>query len=553
MSQYLSLLINFWFSELNYNSLGGNFSNITIQNIMVTDNYFNGGSLLAVYFQDPILVSCLEKMRFILSNLTFNNNLMDTFAMIIDTSGVLTSITDMIVENNTFQNSYFIHTTSFDSVFISNSSVVNLMLQIASYFVSSNYTPTSTAFYLEYGYYNSSSGTGYAPVVPFIIYNTTFNDIVLQSSSMLLVSNNPNIIIQGCVFTQVTAEDSIFINLGNSYNYYSGVTSFYFPALDTEVPIKITSISIFTSAEEQIFTDLTSLSDLYQSTRNYLSQSDPLDDIYFISLVENSFDSMNVTGDSSALILLQDFQLPNSSINISSNSFSNINADESYDLISATNIDRFYLVSNQITNSSSQGYVFSFISSTINYVVLKLTTMSSTQQLSLYNLEATECNQISMINNQAINIESEQTFINVGCKLMPNDFIFQESVFENIAVQASEKSINVLRFIALDFSQVSTQINTYTFEANTFSNITLQNFQGYATGRFQSTFFFASSLNSSILLLNNTFDTISVYPKGSIMELFIPYITLMNSTFIQFTFDAAKSAFNLFFKNLTLC
>ena len=410
---------------------------------------------------DILLLNCIEPGRFELSNFAFRNNNISSNTQIITPLDALVSITDMIAENNLFDDSSFIYTLTFDSVLISNSSISNLTLQGASYFVYSNCTDAAKNFIIEYGYFDSSSGNGYAQVRPFIIYNTSFSVVTLSSNAVLLASSNPNIIIQKNIFEKISSDSSQIMNLGDTQDFYSSVTVFSDFASDSLLDITITETEIFTTAENKTFINLFFLSALYQSTRSYISQIDPQNGIYFICIAENSFDSIFVTNSSESLILLQNFQLSNSSINISSNSFNNITADSSYDIMAANSINRLYLVNNQINNTNSEGYAFSYVSSAINYVILNSTSMSDTNQLGLYKLQATQCNQIITSNNQARNLEFSQVFVAVDCSTITEDFIFQNSTFENIALKTSGNEIDTIRFIALDFAQASDQSHTY--------------------------------------------------------------------------------------------
>ena len=494
---------------------------------------------------------CLEITRMEFSDFTFVNNTVNDGGNVMKLYNTHLSVSNLRADNTHIDNSGFARFESLSSMFLSNSSIANLSLSASSYFIFSNATMTTSLITLEYCHGNFDTGEAFAQVRPLILYNNTFEALKLQASSTLLISNNPNIIIHANNFSRITTNNSKILSFGNPIYFFNSLIA---TQIGTTVGyFKLTaSISLFALAESSLFLGDNLLSQLYQSTRIDLSLEDAQNAIFFISMIGNSFTSINATNSSETAILLQNFQIPNSSINFSSNTFNDVFSDGTYYLISAANLAKTYFSTHRVEKASFEGYFISCVAKAMDDLLFGSTILTDSEKLGLYYLQADQCSQIMIEDNEARDLTTEQVFISIDCGMISKNIVLQHSTFEDIVVTNALGFINALEFLSIKIVDGSAGTSLFSFTDNSFKNISLQNSNAINIERFQGTLFSISSVTSIQEFSNNTFDSISISPRGRIMEIFVPYISFVNSSFRNFVYGSPGGAFNMGFKTLTI-
>ena len=520
----------------------------------VTNNQIVNAQLMYFLQSSSITFKCIEANRLVISRMTFVNNSVSEAGRVIEVIETFTSITNLYAEDNLIDRSNFFLVPSFSSasLFLSNSTIKNLTLLKNSYFISTNETISSQKV-LEICYYNEDTGEVFAQVRPFILYNSSFSAVNLKEGSSLLLNNNPNIIIQGNNFTQITTDSSKFMSFGYPrYLYSSSILLVDFSkGILTLTPGKM---SLFTAAEDSLFGDNAFLDQLYKETRAYLSIQDPLNSVFFVSIVGNAFDTIEASNSSEAAVILQNFQIPNSSLNISTNNFSNVKAEGNYRLISAGQLAKTYFTNHRLANVNFEGYFLSYSAANLNEFVIdsSIISESESQQLGLCNIQADKCSQIVIQNNQARNLETTQNFINIVCGLMTQNITLKNNTFESVTVVNAPEQIYAPQLIAIANADGSMGTYFFILQDNYLYNISLLNSQDIDIERFQNTLILVSSAQSGLELSNNTFDLISVSPRGTLFEAYTSSINLSNSTFKRQTYRSADGAFNFACDTLTI-
>lgn len=496
------------------------FIDLGFSDLTFTTNQFEVSAVIEIPLQKASF-PCVERIRLNMPNSTFANNTFNSSAVIsTEDPHVHVSITSLDAQNNTFNQGYFANLAGLSSVFLSNSNITNCSISEAS-FLYSSYKSDLLSPGLETCSGNAASGEVFGQVRPFILYNNSFNVINLQSDSALIRSANPKILIQANTFARITINNSKIVFIENSIDFFPSNRA-HFSNLTSKVDIymTVTKMSVFAAAEEELFINDTVLYQIYQVVRGDLSLQDADNSIFFISIAGNFFDTVNVTASSDASVVIEDYQMPYNSINISSKSFKSVTSEDTFSLIKAVNIVKTYFTKHLIEDIDINGYFLLYTGTVTSNLFIESNTLSNSQKLSFFSLQGDQCNLIKFQNNQVSDLVTQQTFINVACGAMRENLKFQKNLFNNIIVANDPNDLGSVEFLKININGESAGSEISMLEDNTFFNISNRNTQRFSAGRYQVSFLLIASAQSTVQLLNNRFDSISIVPQSSVMEIY---------------------------------
>ena len=525
---------------------------ITVQNLNLQNNTLeNSAQIIQVTITEAELVvmHSVESIHLKLSNVVMDNNTFRNQSIGIVVAYVATSITNLTGDNNTFLNSgFFLNNREIASFFLSNSTLRNLTLDEQSSFIGADLALIDYKLMVDSSFQkkNQDGDTigSHAQTRPLIIYNCSFQQIQVSSSSYFMNAVNPMIIYHQN-YASMTLKGSNFLELGSYPNFLTYAD--YARWDELLYLLNKSKVYPFSDAESYLFQDDEVLYSIYTNTKNTIYDQENC--VFFISLEGNVFDAMNASGQAT-LLAISNFQVPNSSITLSNNTFKNISSNGSVNLISGGELANCYFINQLISNVDSQGYFFTYITSTIDFLLLKDITITSTQKLGLYNLVADKCGKIIMKGNQASRLQTQSAFINIACALLDGQVYLQDSKFEEIDAITPSQLIQPLRFMS--FTMKKSLLGTlYAFENNSFSNIKITQ-QRNSQEKFQSSFLFISSLSSSISFNNNTFELITMLSAGSVFEIYVQTFNISNSTLKKLSHSSSNGAINAVFSSLII-
>ena len=172
--------------------------------------------------------------------------------------------------------------------------------------------------------------------------------------------------------------------------------------------------------------------------------------IFFISIAGNFFDTVNVTASSDSSVVIEDYQMPYSSINISNISFKSVTSEDTFSLIKAVNVVKTYFTKHLIEDIDINGYFVLYTGTVTSNLFIESNTLSNSQKLSFFSLQGDQCNLIRFQNNQVSDLAAQQTFINVAYGAMTENLIFQKSSFNTIIVANDPNDLCSVEFMKIN-------------------------------------------------------------------------------------------------------
>ena len=488
-----------------------------------------------------------------------NNYINETYLFKIE--GFLAQFVNLTAENLTLRGlstlleaRYYVGT-----LFVINSTFNNCTLNLSSSLIAydgwgflkpyNEYT-TTRPFQIEYSYAKNAT-TMYIETRPFIIYNSVFSNINAFDTSIVVWSTNPQSIFQNNTLKNITLSNSPLLQLG-SYTLYISIYSFFRTASFVFVPT-VTWFDFFPAAEAAALSGNSLIQALFYSARNQTCSYDSKNCAVFAYVKDNIVDQVN-TVDSDYLIGLEKLQVPNSSVVIINNTFSRIQGSSKVDfpIILSDSIRQAFIIGNILKEITILGYIFSLTSKFLDNFFFDSNVLLDNTKIGAYLLVSYECNNITIQNMIAKNLETENNFISMSCTFIGTEIALRNSTFENIVQQNNQGAL-----LATDFIFISTQNNSVTkigsvqFQDNTFMNITLTRAGGYTTNTKGTSFILLFMTQSYAILQNNTLDQVTL-PEGTIMTISVPSLTIASSTFNYLSFGDSKGALNLIVQNFTL-
>ena len=521
---------------------------VTVRDIDVTNTTFRYAEMVRVSILDPKFIPAIENAHLEVTNLNLSGSSL-IHGSIIHAEGFSTYISNVAVENSRFQKAshFYFSDTILSTMLMSNAIVKDITIEDYSTFASVNLT-TARLTNLDKSLVGETGV--YAETRPFIVYNCSFDSIQISAHSYLLASTNPMAIVQRNKFANITANNSVLIQLGN-YLIFLSSESYIYDGTSRQYLNNSGTILPYPNGENAIFQHYPELGRIYNNSRKTISAYDPSNSIFFIWVNENNITNISVI-DSSNLIELYNFEISNGTLGVINNSFTSISANRGINLFYCFYIKRGIFAQNSFSSMSLAGYAFMFISASLRNLLLDSNHISQTQQLAMCSITANACNQINMRNLTALNLEMELTFIDVSCVAIGRNVTIQGSTFENILQTNSPKPImypldliSSLKFISVKESNLyfkRIRRPYFVFQNNYISNCTVLDTQGYTQGLYQSSLLYMVSFKAKTLLINNSFEGITTAPKGYTMTLSSPIIELSNCNLHNLSFGGTDGA-----------
>lgn len=551
---WLTCFIDFQIAFPINNTLNQKTAFVQLDNINITRSVIKYSVIGNFYFYYArcTYLTGVENAHIKISNFRFHNNRVYQSAVIFQAESFLTSFSNIYVENNhiSSSSSFYSSNNYLSSLLAKNLVVRNLTLEDHSAFASSNITGVREVK-LESSM-DAKPGV-FAETRPFLIYNSSFEEITAEGGSYLFGSTNPMIVIQRNNFTNITLNHSGLFELGDYLDFFS-TKSFFIECWRNAHIYNPTSRArlVFTAAEALIFQKDRDLQAIYNDARATIAGYDPENAITFIWVSENNFQALK-TNRTSHLIHIFSFEIPNGTIAVFNNAFDGISAKNAMNFVGISNIFRGILALNKFSKINLPGIMFALTSSYFDNLYLDSNAVSFTEQLAFASISSGKCNRIHINSNNASNLKAEQTFMAISCDIIETKLMMQGSRFENISQVDTPRVLGSLNFISLTTkSPSSAGISSIIFQDNYFYNTTILNTQGYTQGIYQSSFIFILSIDSTFQSVNSTFDLITAAPKGSIMTLSLPRISFANSKFQNLSFGSIDGAFHAIFETISI-
>ena len=488
-----------------WDTLTENLLTVTIHDCSFTRNNLDGifSSFITLVFSKEIVVfpgdafRSVETVHMSISNFVFTENTLSNQASVFKVDGVAASVRNLSAENNTLTNSKFFEGQRVSSVFLKDSIVKNLNLHQQAAFFETYFINIPSDLNFEPSFANQNDGI-FAYTRPAIFYSCNFQDIHLDSGSTFIKLGNTMIIYQQNSLVGAVLDGSSFINTGYFPNFLSYSIIFY---NITTVSLNTSLVYPFLAAESYLFQENSELFSIYNTAKNNAYSENQENMVYFIAIQDNLFSSIEASNQAN-ILQVSDFQAPNSSIILSDNIFTNISSNDSVQLIRASYLPICFFVNQQISEVNASGYFVSYVASKLNYLLLQDNVITNTQKLGFYDIEANECSQLIIQNNEASALQTQKRFIKIVCKLLNGQIYFKDSKFNGIIESSSPQLVEILRFISLEIEKSSIGALS-AFENNSFSSITIHQ-EGICKGRYQarSFLFFHPSPRSSLKALH---------------------------------------------------
>ena len=180
--------------------------------------------------------------------------------------------------------------------------------------------------------------------------------------------------------------------------------------------------------------------------------------------------------------------------------------------------------------------------------------MYANTNLNGYQVKANNCSNLTLQNLTLQNLQVTNIFLQVSCVYLTSQLILSNSTFQNIFIQKQSNALAPLNFILFQvqksFRSLTSNKQPLQLQSNTFYNISMFNTEGFTTSIFDNSLFRVSASQSALIINNNTFNTISVNPRGSIFMIAIPSINITNSNFTELIVSEPNGLLNLVFQTL---
>ena len=536
-----------------------------INNMLVSDCFFDDSTLIQ-HNNAYVTTYPIELFIVQVTNMTLrNNNFTGTGSInIIEMISTCLRIANLTASNNNISVSSFIvssiHVSSFMLI---NSSISELRLDQGATFL--NYNIKQSIGLISWDYYVNSTAV-LLETRPFFIVNTTFRDIYTKNQSTLIISNNPTSMIMNCSFDGFQLDDSSSFAVFGKY-----------------IPLVKGSIyARSTVAEQGIFQGFKELLDLYASYPSILAEytGDSLPTYFYIIFENNTFRDVN-SQNSLSLISVKDIIAENSIFSIFNGTFSNvtISTDQEFGLIKLSELSQAVLHDVSFLNVAGDGTLFFMHSTQIKKLTLSSCSISETQNITGYQIKASECRDIAFADNSANLVESQSDWMQIDCDLIdstasaivaddeegveyPSPITIQNSSFLNIIITSSTDLLLSPAFFRLGAAAQSFNLNSNDDSSSysnlvlkkvTFKNISLdKTAQKYAREMFTSPIIQITASQLGIVFDTVTLNGLSITPIDNVLSISAVAVSFFMSSFTNFIHNEMTGAIYLVTKSLNI-
>lgn len=533
-------------------------------NINVLNSYFKSDHVMHFNYAFLSNLPCVEVFHVQFNNVYLENNFInDTYFFKIE--GYLARFVSITAKNLTLLGtSALIKTANFvGSLFVISSTftdcVVNRSSGLIFYDGSQQlkiYSPYLTKRYnrIEGGWRKNETSM-YMETRPFIVANSTFENIYAVDASIVVWSTNPQSIFQGNTLRNITLRDSRFLQLGD-YVIFATIYSYFHTADDEYIYVPtVTWFDFFPAAEEAALSGNSQIRALFYDARNQTCSYDSKNCAVFIYVKDNTVDQTTTeTSENMFVMGFENFQVPNSSVIVINNTFSKIQGETTvnFPIVFSDSIRRAFFIGNQFTQVNMPGYAISFTSTLLDTFFSDSNIITNSSKLSGYQLECFECNNITFQNMITTNIEPESNFISMSCTFIVTQIVLTNSVFGNVVQKSNQGALQATNFIFISTQKTSSSyLGSIQFQDNIFKNITLTREDGHTANTIGTSLILLFMTQSYAILQNITLNNIFL-PEGTILTVSTPNLTIANSSFHELSFGDSKGAFNLIVQDLIL-
>lgn len=534
----------------------------TFTNFNVVNCNFTFGYIMS-FENNDYGVKAIEPYHIEYYNCYFANNYINV-TYVFQSEGALSRIVNMTAENNTLVDlsAFIVSNLKLNSLTVMNSTFTNFSISKSSALISNgalnanryyNYGTAIRQFQIEITF-KANNTFMYAETKPFILYNSKFSNIHVYDVSHVVWAANPQSIVQNCTFTNITQNNARLLQLGGYVIYAHTFTYFQYTQTQGYVYLPTTkNFDFFPAAENAVLSGNEITRALFYSARNQTALYDPSNCAHFVFAKGNTFQNITVY-DSDYVVGLDDFNIPNASIAIFDNTFSGITGSCSvnFPIISSNSVNRAFIGGNTLYQVDILGYMFSLQSSLLDNFFFDSNTLSDSRKIAAYYFIADSCNNITVLNMQGLNLQTENDFISMTCALIKTQITLINSTFENISQTSSQGKSQAINFISIGTQNFSTtDVGNLLIQGNSFKNVSLSREIGYTTETAQTSFLSIFMTQSHAIMQNNSFNEIRL-SDGNIMTVSVPTLTIQGSFYSNLYFGDAKGALNLISLSLTL-
>ena len=532
-------------------TINSHIAHFKMRNVNVTNLTLRYSDMIFVNILSPRFIAAIENARLEITDFGLSSSVLD-HSSVIHAEGFGTYLSNVTTEDVTFKTSsnFYLSNTIMSTVIMTNANVNKISLDDYSNFIAGNIT-TTRLMSLD----SSLEGIIYifAETRPFMVYDSSFKSVRIYSSSYLLRSTNPMVIVQENKFDDIMVSGAGLFQLGK-YPYFLTSETYIISSDDvtTHYPSNIGSVFECSFAERSIFQGYPELERVYNNSRGAISEYDPKKSIFFISVNGNVMTDVR-TVDTYFLIHVENFQLTNGNVAVINNRFTDISSTNVLTVIGGTIIQGGVFAQNTFSRMSFPGYAFSFIAFTLHGFFLDSNLISHTQQLALYFINSLECDQVRISRATAFNLQAENAFIDITCSAVRDNVTIQDSIFENILQTSKRGVLEPLNFISLKTKKDSADGSSlFAIESNRFYNVTVLGTEGYSQELHQSAFIYMVSLGSKAQFKRNSFHHITTASNGNIMKLSVPLIIFSECKFSELSFGSVDGAIHAIFEALSI-
>lgn len=514
---------------------------ITIYNSTFYDSYM----ITFVEIDTDLTVYMNESNRLVFTglNITDSKFIVSSDVSVIDVLGCQVIVNGFSMTGSLVNGTQlFRNSLRMSSFLMTLANVTNSTFVSGSYLI--GYLLDKTLYRILEAYYTSETGKMMTEFRPFMISGCLFSNLTLIDST-LFASNNPMIIINSNVFTNIILNSSILTH----FQQYSP-------------PVPLPDGSIFKSdtyAEAQVFKSYAPFQQIFDLVAAKISlQFLPLgtSTTFFLDVELNNFIGI-VSNNGTMLLEVSDLSLTGTIVTILSNVFTSvsISTDKSFSIIGVTEVSSTIFQNNSMIDIMGKGNSLSVTSSTISVLLVDSNVNKNFYQTASYYIQSAICTQIAITVDVTQDIYAESSWMQIDCGLFNGSITIQNSLYQNMIVSSTPGKLLALNFMKINVQKISelTGMPNVTIQNTMFSNITLNKTQqGFIKGVFKNPVLLFTLCNTNILLDSNTFRLLKNYPDDKIMSISAPNITISSSTFSEITYYEPTGGMNLLFNTMKL-
>ena len=533
----------------------------SLSNVLVSDCHFNDSGLFQLnnpYLATaPIELYAVQVTNITLQHSTFvGSGLSNVFEML----STYLRIVNFTAENNSLSGcSLAVPSAHVSSFMLINATISNLRLDQGAAFLSYNLGKSlgypSSDFYVN-------STTVLLETRPFMIVNTTFQEISIENQSSLIISNNPTVTIVNCSFDEIMLDGSSFITFGT-----------YTPI----VPLVGKTFLNSPGAEEGIFQDLSDLLEMHRELPSKLAAytADGSDSYFYIVLQNTVFQNIYLTNGLS-LIGATGITNENSILFVERSTLSNIqvSTDQDFGIIKLAVLKQAVLSEVSFSNISGDGTVFQYKSPAIMKLLITTCSIRDANGITGYQIKASVCGVIEFIGSSVSSIESTKDWMQIDCDLIssaalstngndegyPSPITIQNSSFSDVVITSIAELLLSPVFLRLGTSENSSNLNTdsssyknIAFKNVIFKNIVLdKTVQTYAREMFTSPIIQITASQLEVIFDGVALNGLSITPNDHILSMSAVKVSFLNSSFKNLIHYERKGAIYLVLKALVI-